>query len=81
MELQNEKRRCSICNVDIHRASYVKLFRSNKHLENEKQNGLVTPEWLFEEPIENQTEKIYNPKPLKQIARDNIKLDDKQSIK
>ena len=45
-------------------------------MENEKQNELIIPEWLFKEPIENKI--IYNPKSLKQIARDNIKLDDKQ---
>ena len=36
---------------------------------------MIIPEWLFKEPIEI---KIYNSKPLTQIARDNIKLDDKQ---
>ena len=35
-------------------------------------------EWLFRKPVENKINKIYNPKPLKQIARDIIKLDDKQ---
>ena len=45
-------RKCDVCNIDIHRASYVKHLRI-KHLENEKQNELVKPEWLFQEPIEN----------------------------
>ena len=36
------------------------------------------PEWLFQEPIENKIQKIYNTKALRQIARDNIKLDDKE---
>ena len=71
-------RKCDICNVDVHRASYVKHFRSKKHLENEKQYELIKPEWLFQEPIENKIKKLYNPKSLKQIARDNIRLDDKQ---
>ena len=31
-----------------------------------------TPEWLFQEPIENKFKKVYNPKPLKQTARDNF---------
>ena len=39
---------------------------------------MITPEWLFQEPIENKINKIYNPKPLRQLARDNIRLDDKQ---
>ena len=71
-------RRCEICNVDVHRASYMKHLRSNKHLENIKQNDMIIPEWLFQEPVENKINKLYNPKPLRQLARDNIKLDDKQ---
>ena len=38
-------RRCDICNVDIHSASCVKHVRSRKHLENEKQNEMIKPEW------------------------------------
>ena len=71
-------RRCDICDVDVHRASYNKHLRSKKHLEKVRQNEMVIPEWLFREPIENKIEKIYNPKPLRQLARKNIKLDDKQ---
>ena len=71
-------RRCEICNVDVHRASYIKHLRSKRHLENMKQNEMIIPEWLFQEPVENKINKIYNPKSLKQLARDNIKLDDKQ---
>ena len=72
------RRKCDICNIDDHRASYVKHLKSKKHLENAKQNELIIPEWLFQEPVENKINKIYNPKSFKQIARDNIKLDDKQ---
>ena len=71
-------RRCDICNVDVHRASYNKHLRSKKHIENIKQNEMIIPEWLFREPVENKIKKIYNPKSLKQIARNNIRLDDKQ---
>ena len=39
---------------------------------------MIIPEWLLKEPIENKIIKIYNPKSLKQIARDNIRLDDEQ---
>ena len=39
---------------------------------------MIIPEWLFQEPVENKINKIYNPKSLKQLARDNIRLDDKQ---
>ena len=41
-----------ICNIDVHRASYMEHLRSRKQLENEQQNELVLPEWLFKEPIE-----------------------------
>ena len=71
-------RRCEICNVDVHRASYMKHLRSKKLIENMKQNEMIIPEWLFQEPVENKIKKIYNPKSLKQLARNNIKLDDKQ---
>ena len=47
-------------------------------MENEKQNKRIIPQWLFQEPIENENEKRYNPKPLTQLARNNIELDDKQ---
>ena len=76
--METQRRRCDICNVDVHRASYMKHLRSKKHLENIKQNEMIIPDWLFREPVENKTKKIYNPESLKQIARNNIKLDDKQ---
>ena len=59
-------RRCEICNVDVHRASFAKHLRSKTHLENMKQNEIIIPEWLFREPIENKIKKIYNPRSLKQ---------------
>ena len=69
-------RRCEICNVDVHRASYIKHLRSKKHVENMKQNEMIIPDWLFQEPVDKKN--IYNPKPLRQLARDNIRLDDRQ---
>ena len=71
-------RKCEICNVDVHRASYMKHLRSKKHLEKMKQNEMIIPEWLFQESIENKIRKLYNPKPLGQLARDNIRLVDRQ---
>ena len=53
-------RTCDICNVNVHRASVVKHLRSKKHLENEKKNEMVIPEWMFEEdqaPIKNKIKK------------------------
>ena len=26
--------KCEVCNVDVHRASYIKHLRSKKHIEN-----------------------------------------------
>ena len=54
------------------------ILEAKKHLENEKQKELIIPERLLQEPNENEIKKIYNPKPLRQIARGNIKLDDEQ---
>ena len=71
-------RRCENCNIDVHRASYMKHLRSKKHIENIKQNEMILPEWLFRENNENIINRIYNPKSLKRIARNTINLDDKQ---
>ena len=52
-------RRSEICNVDVHRASMRKHFRSKKHSENIRQNDKIIPEWLFKEqtPTKNKIEK------------------------
>ena len=42
---------------------------------------MIIPEWLFREertPIKKKIQKVYNPKTLKQIARQNNKLNDKK---
>ena len=39
---------------------------------------MIIPDWLSQEPVENKIKKIYNPKPLRQIAPDKNRLDDKQ---
>ena len=36
-------RTCEICNVNVHRASFVKHLRSKKHLENMIQNEMIIP--------------------------------------
>ena len=74
-------RTCEICNVNVHRASMQKHLRSKKHLENIKQIEIIIPEWLFKQeqtPIKKKLQKVYNPKTLKQIARQNIKKNDKE---
>ena len=37
-------RKCDVCNIDIHRSSYVKHLRSKKQLEKEKQNEMILAE-------------------------------------
>ena len=39
--------KCDVFSIDVHRASYVKILRSKKHLESEKQSEMIIPEWLF----------------------------------
>ena len=74
-------RTCQHCNVNVHRASFVKHLGSKKHLENIEQKDMIIPDWSFEEdrsPIKKKIQKVYNPKTIKQIAREKIKLDDKE---
>ena len=74
----NITRSCDICNKITHRASYAKHTKSKKkHMENEKQKELIKTKSLFQDAIENKTKNIYNPKSLKQVAGESIKLDDK----
>ena len=80
----DNRRICEVCNVNVHRASFAKHLRSKKHLENIEQNEMIIPEWFFKEeksPIKKKIQKVYNPKTLKQIAREKIKLDDKELAK
>ena len=42
---------------------------------------MIIPEWLFREeqtPNKNKIKKVFNPKTLKQIARQNMKMKDKE---
>ena len=77
-------RTCDVCNVNDHRASMQKHLRSKKHLEKMIQNEMIIPEWFFKEeksPIKKKIQKVYNPKTLKQLAREKIKLVDKELAK
>ena len=41
---------------------------------------MIIPDWLFKEerpPINKKIQKVYNPKTLKQLTREKIKLDEK----
>ena len=37
-------RKCDVCNIDVHRASYIKHLRSKKHSEIIEQNEMIIPE-------------------------------------
>ena len=54
-------RTCEVCNVNVHRASFVKHLRSKKHLQNIEQNERIIPGWLFKEersPIKKKIQKV-----------------------
>ena len=77
-------RTCEVCNVNVQRASFVKHLRSKKHSENMIQIEMIIPEWFFKEekaPIKKKLQKVFNPKTLKQLAREKIKVDDKELAK
>ena len=77
-------RTCDVCNVNVHRASFAKHLRSKIHLKNIERNEMIIPERFFKEektPIKKKIQKVYNPKTLKQLAREKIKLDDKDLAK
>ena len=38
-------RTCEVCNVNVHRASFVKHLRSKKHKENIEKNEMIIPDW------------------------------------
>ena len=45
---------------------------------------MIIPEWFFKEeksPIKKKIQKVSNPKTLKHLAREKIKLDDKELAK
>ena len=68
------KRYCEKCDIIIHRASFAKHLRSKKHLnklQNDNENRVL-------QPTTSRENTAINPKSLKELARDNIKLTDKE---
>ena len=58
--------RCEICTNDVHRASFPKHLKCKKHIENGKQNGIIIPEWSFNEeqaPIKKKMKKYTTSNP------------------
>ena len=56
-----------------------KHLRSKKQLEKINGNEMIIPEWLFTQeqtPTEEEIQKVYNPKTLKQTARQNFNTND-----
>ena len=51
-------RNCVVCNIDVHRASYVKQLRSKKYLENIKQKSIIIPEGLIKEHVDNKNKNL-----------------------
>ena len=46
-------RKSDVCNIDVQRATYIKHLGSKNHIEKEKMNKMIKPDWLFQEPFEN----------------------------
>ena len=73
METQKrDNRRCSFCNIDVHRASYMSHLKIKKKLGNEK----FIPINFFNEANESNksNQKNYSPKPLKGRARGKFNI-------
>ena len=52
------RRRCEICNIDVHRAFHAKYLRTKKHLESIREDEIIIPEGLIKEeykPVKNKT--------------------------
>ena len=77
METQNRNsRRCDVCIFDVHRASFVKHLKKKKHIDNEK---IVPTDFFNKTDTTNITiQKIYNPKTLRDIVREQFKIDEKK---
>ena len=38
-----KSRKCDVCKIDVHRATYILHLRSKKHIANMKQNEMIIP--------------------------------------
>ena len=69
------QRHCEICNIQIHRASMSKHLKSKKHM-NKLSNKNEDQKDIVDQPSSSKTKNIKNnPKSLKELARDKIKLE------
>ena len=69
-------RKCDVCNIVVHRASYVKQFKSKIQLEMKSKIKCLYQDACSKNLLKMKPKN--KPKSLKQIARDNIRLEDKQ---
>ena len=80
-EYNPDQKYCEICDIQIHRSSLAKHLKSKKHINklssnNEDQKDIVN------KPSTSKTEIIKNsPKSLKELAKDQVKLDNKELAK
>ena len=72
-----DKKYCEICDIHIHRASMSKHLKSKKHL-NKLQNNNENQGNITNKPSSSKEDKNFNPKSLKELARDKIKLNDRE---
>ena len=67
-------RKCDICKIIVHIASFAKRFRSTKHEELSK----FIPSDFYNERKKIKPKKLFNSKPLKNLGRETFKIDVKQ---
>ena len=76
--METQRRRCEICNIDVHRSSFAKHLRSEKHKENER----IIPSWLFieEEQRPQRITRITQVRvpTLRELAMNQIQLPKKE---
>ena len=63
----SSQRRCEVCNIEIHRASFAKHLKSKKHEENEK----IIPTNFFNEQSSSKPIKLKQVPTLKELAKKN----------
>ena len=76
--MKKNSRRCEVCKIVFNRASYAKLLKVKKQSEKLKNVDMIIPEWLIQETVKKRTKKLYDRKPLKQLERNIIQLDDNE---
>ena len=75
-----QRRRCEVCNVEVHRASMAKHLRSKAHQE----ATMIIPTWMFveeqrpQQPQRPQQRQIQQIPSLKQLAKQQIQLPKKE---